>query len=296
VYFDANTDEWRDLWNGTPHIELDYSPDRQWITFFHEPNQTVWKCRGDHSGCVQLARSPAEPTSLTGHVMDEESRSWQGMKSTIVAFSLQAEGGTAVEIQPKGGYQGVPTWSPDDASLLFGERRGHRPARQMCLHLLSLASGQIRDLNGTTGLWSPRYSPDGKSVLAVSTDSRAVMLLVRVSQWREVSEVFGRAALLLDERSCRMRMHEIAEAGVSRLRPEDRAVFAAFARGVNAFIDFHRGDYPLEFSLPGHSYDPRPWRMANSVLVGLVMYRDLTDFPRFDFDKGASFRKCARSG
>jgi penicillin amidase len=108
----------------------------------------------------------------------------------------------------------------------------------------------------------------------------------------EVSEVFGRAALLLDERSRRMRMREIAEADVSRLRPEDRAVFAAFARGVNAFIDSHRGDYPLEFSLPGHSYDPRPWRMGDSVLVGLVMYRDLTDFSRFDFDKGRYFENA----
>ena len=59
-----------------------------------------------------------------------------------------------------------------------------------------------------------------------------------------------------------------------------------YARGVNYFIDTHRGDYSLEFALPGHSYDPRFWTLADSMLIGLVMYRDLTDSSKFEFDKG----------
>jgi penicillin amidase len=105
----------------------------------------------------------------------------------------------------------------------------------------------------------------------------------------ELAEVFGRAGLNSDERSRRMRMEAIAETDAERLRPEDRAVFAAYARGVNYFIDTHRGDYSLEFSLPGRTYDPRPWRISDSVMLGLVIYRDLTDFSRVAFDKGKLF-------
>ncbi|MBV9222674.1 MAG: penicillin acylase family protein, partial [Acidobacteriaceae bacterium] len=102
----------------------------------------------------------------------------------------------------------------------------------------------------------------------------------------ELAEVFGASALAPDERSRKMRMRAIAEANVSRLTAEDRAVLVEYARGVNYFINTHRGDYSLEFALPGHAYDPRPWTLADSMLIGLVMYRDLADSSKFEYDKG----------
>lgn len=101
----------------------------------------------------------------------------------------------------------------------------------------------------------------------------------------ELAEIAGPAAIPSDELSRRMRMRATAEADVQKLRPEDREVFVAYARGVNYFIETHRGDYELEFSLPGHAYDPRPWSIVDTVVVGLVMYRQLTDGSRFEFEK-----------
>lgn len=111
-----------------------------------------------------------------------------------------------------------------------------------------------------------------------------------------LAEVFGSVALNADEHSRRMRMEQIAEAGESHLRPEDLALFAAYARGVNAFIDAHRDDYSLEFSLPGHAYDPRPWRISDSLVIALDMYRDLTDTSRIAFDKGRFFENTNDPG
>jgi penicillin amidase len=102
----------------------------------------------------------------------------------------------------------------------------------------------------------------------------------------DLAEIFGASALPLDEHSRVMRMRAIAERDVASLRPADRAVFVEYARGVNYFIDSHRGDYSLEFSLPGHQYDPRPWTLTDSALIGLVMFRDMTDSSKFEFDKG----------
>src|SRR5581483_669217 len=102
----------------------------------------------------------------------------------------------------------------------------------------------------------------------------------------ELSEVLGRAALALDERSRAMRMRAIAEYDASILKPQERAVLVEYARGVNYYIRTHREDYPLAFDLPGHAYTPRPWTIVDSLLVGLVMYRDLTDTSKYEFDKG----------
>jgi penicillin G amidase len=102
----------------------------------------------------------------------------------------------------------------------------------------------------------------------------------------ELAEIFGTALLAADERSRTMRIRAIAETDVRQLSPADRAILDEYARGVNYFIDTNRGDYSLEYSLPGHIYDPRPWSVADSVLVGLAMFRDLTDSSKFEFAKG----------
>lgn len=101
-----------------------------------------------------------------------------------------------------------------------------------------------------------------------------------------LAEVFGPPAIIPDIRSRTMRMRAIAESYVPKLSPEDRALFEEYARGVNYFIDNHQGDFSLEFSLPGHQYTPNRWTIADSFVIGLVMFRDLTDTSETELKKG----------
>ena len=56
-----------------------------------------------------------------------------------------------------------------------------------------------------------------------------------------------------------------------------------YARGVNYFLETHRGRLPLEFTLL--NYDPRPWRVRDSILAGLQMFRTLTTTWREEIQK-----------
>ena len=78
----------------------------------------------------------------------------------------------------------------------------------------------------------------------------------------ELSEVIGPRALELDREARPLSMRHIAEDHTGRCPPADRAVLAAYARGVNYFIETHRGQLPLEFTLL--RYDPRPWRVVEA--------------------------------
>lgn len=89
-----------------------------------------------------------------------------------------------------------------------------------------------------------------------------------------LAEVFGPALLDSDREARRLRMDRIAEGQAALLPVADRAVLAAYVRGVNYFIETHRGRLPLEFTVLG--YDPRPWTIKDSVLLALYMYRELT--------------------
>src|SRR5271169_4047494 len=83
----------------------------------------------------------------------------------------------------------------------------------------------------------------------------------------ELAEVAGAAALPSDREARSLRMRRVAESHWRTLPPADRVVLNAYARGVNYFIQTHRGNLPLEFTLLG--YDPRPWSPVDTILAGL---------------------------
>ena len=90
----------------------------------------------------------------------------------------------------------------------------------------------------------------------------------------ELAEVVGPSALNQDQESRRLRLSRIAQAQARTLAPEAKTIFAAYARGVNYYLETHRSNLPLEFTLL--NYQPRPWRIEDTLLAGLQMYRMLT--------------------
>src|SRR5262249_46499352 len=62
-----------------------------------------------------------------------------------------------------------------------------------------------------------------------------------------LAEVVGPAGLEADRDARRLRMRRIAEAAYPVLPSGDRAVLAAYARGVNYFIRTHLHQLPVEF-------------------------------------------------
>ena len=109
---------------------------------------------------------------------------------------------------------------------------------------------------------------------AVAQDRLWQMDTLRRFATGELAEIVGKSALETDLTSRRLRIRRIAEEQYRSLKPEDRIVMAAFARGVNYFIETHRQALPVEFTIL--RYDPRPWSVIDSLAVGLHMYRTLT--------------------
>jgi len=95
-----------------------------------------------------------------------------------------------------------------------------------------------------------------------------------------LAEILGKTALKSDRQAQTLGMEEIAAMHARELDPAARRAFAAYARGVNFFLESRRGRLPVEFTLL--RYDPRPWRIADSLLVALEMFRTLSSTWRAD--------------
>jgi penicillin G amidase len=85
----------------------------------------------------------------------------------------------------------------------------------------------------------------------------------------ELAEVFGPKLLEHDIQQRYLQIRNAVERGATTLDPRDRKFFEDYARGVNAFIDSHRDKLPLEFVIL--RYQPKPWRVTDSLLVGANM-------------------------
>jgi len=101
------------------------------------------------------------------------------------------------------------------------------------------------------------------------------MDLLRRAARGQLSEILGPTTLLIDREFRTDGFGRAADRDATLLDPQSRKVMEAYARGVNQFIEQHKKNLPLEFSLL--RYEPRPWQPSDTLTISGYMYRTLTD-------------------
>ncbi|HEY9402757.1 MAG TPA: penicillin acylase family protein [Pyrinomonadaceae bacterium] len=112
---------------------------------------------------------------------------------------------------------------------------------------------------------------------ATASDRLWQMDLLRRTARGELAEIFGRPALEEDKRRRIYGFAALSEALVSRTSVATRAALEDYARGVNAYIETRGGKetpLPAEFQIIG--YKPRPWRPADSLVIGKIFAETLS--------------------
>lgn len=185
---EKTTGEWRPFWHGAPVYEMDFSRDRRWVAFIQFPDHTLWKARTDGSERVQLTQADLEAhephwspdgkrVAFMSRAKDKE---WR-------VRIVSANGGPPEVAAPSPKGQGVPTWLADGRAIIFGDRTETRPGPRMNIHYLDLTTHHFSDIANSYGLWSPRWSPDGKYIAAPSFDGTNLALMKwPVGEWKNV--------------------------------------------------------------------------------------------------------------
>ena len=134
----------------------------------------------------------------------------------------------------------------------------------------------VRDANAVPHIYaqSPR---DGAFAMGyVHAQDRLWQLEMqrRIGQAR-LAEVVGEPAVEPDKFLRTLGIYRVAERNFEMLEPEAQAIYEAYAKGVNAYLETHSELLPLEFQLLGH--EPEPWRPADSLVWLKIMAWDLGD-------------------
>ena len=94
-----------------------------------------------------------------------------------------------------------------------------------------------------------------------------------------LAEILGAPLIPHDRAQRTLQIRAAADRALATLPPDQLHLLERYAAGVNASIATQRGHLPLEFRLL--RYEPTPWTPRDSLLVGLVMFQDLTNsFPQ----------------
>ncbi|MCA1629293.1 MAG: penicillin acylase family protein [Acidobacteria bacterium] len=124
---------------------------------------------------------------------------------------------------------------------------------------------------------------------ATAQDRLWQMDLLRRTTRGELSEIFGRPALEADKLHRTYGFAQLSERLVAKASPRTLAVLEAYARGVNAYADSLDGtagrQLPREFQIL--QYKPRPWRPADSVVIGKNFAEALSTTWQTDISRAA---------
>ncbi len=97
----------------------------------------------------------------------------------------------------------------------------------------------------------------------------------------ETAELFGQLALEGDKRWRRFGFAALTETAAQNLNPEMRTAMDAYASGVNAYIaTLDEKTLPAEFKIL--QYKPRPWTVADSLVIGAVLADALSNTWQMD--------------
>jgi penicillin amidase len=107
-------------------------------------------------------------------------------------------------------------------------------------------------------------------------------LLRRVARG-QLSEILGPATINVDKQFRTLGFNRAAQRDLGLMDPPSRAIFDAYARGVNHFIEQHANQLPLEFSLL--KYKPQPWQPTDTLVISGYMYETLTDTWEEELDR-----------
>ena len=168
-----------------------FTPDGQWAAWV-TPDGGLWRSRADGTEKLQLTFPPlwaALPQWSPNGKRICFARLEAGGFSRLMLVS--AEGGPAQEALPTDkGSQVDGEWSPDGRRLAFGRLTSGGPQdNDITIQIADLETGQITPVPGSKGLYSPRWSPDGRHLAALWHDALRLLLYDFASQrWRPLVE------------------------------------------------------------------------------------------------------------
>jgi serine/threonine protein kinase/Tol biopolymer transport system component len=186
--YDLKSGRFESYLGGISAEYVSFSKDGQWVAYVSFPEGTLWRSKMDGSERLQLTYAPSQamlprwsPDGKTILFYDA------GTNKPFKIYEVSLEGGSPRPLMPDNpDPQADPNWSPDGGKVVFAGRAADPTSS---IRIFDLATRQVSTLPGSQGMFSPRWSPDGRYIPALSADSKRLLLFdFQTQQWTELAQ------------------------------------------------------------------------------------------------------------
>jgi len=189
VRYDSGSRQFVPFLSGISAGGVEASRDGRFFTYIRYPEATLWRSNADGSGAAQIT-GPSLRTALAHWSPDGSHIAFSGARpgKPWNIFWIAAAGGPAEQLTDGPSFDLDATWSPDGGTLAFGRTLVQDNVLQtVSIQLLDLASRRITPLPQSEGLCCPRWSPDGRYVVAARHWGQVVELYeFATGKWRVI--------------------------------------------------------------------------------------------------------------
>jgi Tol biopolymer transport system component/DNA-binding winged helix-turn-helix (wHTH) protein len=243
---------------------VDFSFDGKWVAYVSYPDMTLWRSRVDGSDKMQLTFPPmrayeprCSPDGSQIVFMDVR------FDSAWKIYLLSSSGGSPealLQANTNSGssnsnydWEADPTWTPDGKSIVFGKTNN---TGNGAIYRLDLKTRNASSIPGTDGLFSPRVSPDGRYISALTIGQTKLMLFdTNTNRWSSLAEgeQVGYNEWSHDGKYVYMRENRGGAGELVRVRIKDRVLehllslkgFPQLSDGFASWIGLTPDDAPL---------------------------------------------------
>ncbi|MGA9587256.1 MAG: protein kinase [Terracidiphilus sp.] len=173
---------------------VDASRDGKQVVYVSYPQGDLWRSNTDGTNRVQLTFAPVKPVLPR----------WSPDGQTILFFDfpggpdkpgkmyeIPAAGGTPRELLPDDNQnEQDATWSADGKQIAYAGDANDAIVRSSfpAIKILDVQTGKTSPLPGSQGMFSPRWSPDGRYIAAMTSDSSKLMLFdFQTKTWKQIA-------------------------------------------------------------------------------------------------------------
>jgi Tol biopolymer transport system component len=192
--YDLKTRSLSPFLGGISASGLSFSKDGKHLVFMSYPDDVLWFGNSDGSGLRQLTFPPMQ----AGYArMSPDGSQIAYMASMpgkpIQIYVIPVDGGDAEAITSGSQESEEPTWSPSGDALLYWSSGNDAANGSTALHIVTLKTRVVTAIPGSSGLFSPRWSPDGRYLVALTWGDypRLKLYDMNLHTWQDLTGDIG---------------------------------------------------------------------------------------------------------
>ena len=143
------------------------------VAWINTSDGSLWQSRLDGSQRLQLTSQPMRVFMMRWSP-DARSIAFMGKEpdKTWKIYTISPEGGKPQIVSAEPRSQADPDWSPDGKTVVFGRSSEYmaEDSTPKSIQMVDLTTRLVSNVPGSQGLFSPRWSPDGRYLAAMTLD------------------------------------------------------------------------------------------------------------------------------